>query len=191
MRKLLLFLALTAAITSYAQESPVSTMNGALRLGAGYVHDFPGLNGLGVYTEYTLPMSNWLQGGIGVKRIMASGYPRTSTIKEHTNATTLDFNLLFVPYTDAVQAIKIGGGYTFAFYNTRRSYPVYNTNANLPQSKEPTWVMEDAKGRVSGFSFLAEYEYYLENNLSFGVRFTVAKAADPIWMAGPFAAFRF
>lgn len=191
MRTFFLLLAIAASTFAHAQETPLTTMSGALRLGAGYVHDFPGLNGLGVYTEYTLPMSNWLQGGIGVKRIMASGYPRTNTIKEHTTATTLDFNLLLVPYSNAVHSIKIGGGYTFAFYNTRHSYPVYNTNANLPQSKEPTWVMEDAKGRVSGFSFLAEYEYYLENNLSFGARFTVAKAADPIWMAGPFVAFRF
>jgi Outer membrane protein beta-barrel domain len=185
MKKIFFLLFSAIACTAHGQNS--FSENGAVKAGVGYVHDFTGLNGMGAFAEYSFPLNGWLQGGAGFKRMQTNGYPQTQTVKEYTKATTLDFNLLFVPlHTDNI-ALRIGAGYSFSFYNTRRSYAVDNVNT----SKAPDWKVQDDKGRVTGITVMGEYEYYFANNISLGARVTVAKAYMYVVMAGPFVSMRF
>ncbi|MBC7902732.1 MAG: hypothetical protein H7Y27_04890 [Gemmatimonadaceae bacterium] len=172
------------AMSASAQFS--ETIPGSLRLGAGYVKDFPGMGGFGVYTEYTMPMSDWLEGGIGLKRISTKGNPRTQSVTEFTKATTLDFNLLLIPARSEDFALKIGAGYSFSFYKIKRSFPVYE-NGN----KEAQWIPQESKGRVSGISLLGEFEYFVREDISAGMRLSLSKAYSNVLMAGPFVAIRF
>jgi hypothetical protein len=192
MKNLIFLLFAAISCSARAQVSSFSeNTSGSVKLGVAYVHDFPGLNGFGAYGGYEFPLNEWLQGGVGLKRIQTSGYPRTTTVKEYTNATTLDFNLLFVPFHTDNVALRIGAGYSFSFYQTRRSYPVYNTHTDAQSVQEPNWQVQDAKGRVSGISLIGEYEYYFENNFSAGARVSLSKAYKNVLMGGPFVAIRF
>ncbi len=192
MRKILLSLTVAVCcISAHAQESFSDNYSGSIKLGAGYVYDFPGMNGYGVHGNYSFPLSEWLQGEAGLKRIEASGFPRTSAIKEFTKASVLDFNLLAVPFHSDNAAFRIGGGYSFSFYHILRSYPSYGTAANGPTAKDPSWQTQESKGRMNGFSLTAEYEYYFQNKVSAGVRVSLCKAYNNVLMAGPFAAINF
>ncbi len=187
----LLFVVMT--FTARAQTSFYENSVGAIKLGAGYVHDFPGLNGAGAFAEYSFPLNEWLQGGVGVKRIQTAGYPRTQTVQEYTKATTLDFNLLFVPFHTDKSAFRIGAGYTFSFYNIRRSYAVYAVHTETPSVTGPSsWLVQDAKGRMNGANLITEYEFYFQNSFSAGARIMLAKAyVNSVVLGGPFISLRF
>jgi hypothetical protein len=192
--KRIFFLLFTAiAFTAQAQTSFSENSMGAIKSGAGYVHDFPGLNGAGAFVEYSFPLNEWLQGGVGIKRIQTAGYPRTQTVKEYTKATTLDFNLLFVPFHTENSAFRIGAGYSFSFYNIRRSFAVYGVHTESPSTSGPSsWLVQDGKGRVNGPSLMAEYEYYFENRFSMGARIMLGKAyINNVVLGGPFVSVRF
>ncbi len=182
----LLGMAVTASVSAQVSDNPATAAS--VQLGLGYVHDFPGLNGFGAQGGYSFPLAGWLQGEVGLKRIQASGYPRTTTIKEYTKSTTLDFNLLFVPFSNETGALKIGGGYSFVFYNLRRSYPVY-TDAGT--SKALSWEPQDSRGMTNGCSLIGAYEYYVSENVTAGARVSLAKAySGHVWMGGPFVAIK-
>lgn len=175
------------AIAASAQVSDNPATAPALKFGASYVHDFPGLDGFGLHAEYGFPITSWAQLETGVKRIQASGYPRTATVNEYTRSTTFDFNVLFVPFSNEKNAFKIGGGYSFVFYNLRRSYPVYAAGAK----EDPSWQVQDSKSMANGCSLIGEYEYFLSDNISAGARASLAKAySRHVWMGGPFIAIK-
>jgi hypothetical protein len=188
MKTILFLLGIAVSLGASAQVSDNPATAASVKLGLSYVHDFPGLNGFGAHGEYGFPLANWLQGEVGLKRIQASGYPRTATVNEYTRSTTLDFNLLFVPYSNASGALKIGGGYSFVFYNLRRSNPVFETTGT---DKEPSWQVQDSRGETNGCSLVGEYEYYFSENVSAGARVSLAKAySGHVWMGGPFVAIK-
>jgi len=189
MKTLLFFLLMTIAITSNAQYSDGGGIyGGGIRLGAGYVHDFPGLSGSAVQAEYSFPLNDWLQGGIGAKHISTSGYPRTNTVREYTKANTIDFELLLVPMHTEKAALRMGLGYTFSFYKIRRSYPVYTTHDN--EATTVTWPVVDTKGNVHGARLVGEYEYFFGSNISAGARVELAKAYGYVVIGGPFVAIK-
>jgi hypothetical protein len=179
------WLLIAATLPAAAQLSDNAATAASVKTGISYVHDFPGLNGIGVHGEYAFPLADWLQGEVGLKRIQASGYPRSETVNEYTKSTTLDFNLLFVPLSTERSAFKIGGGYSFVFYNLRRSYPVY-TDAS---AKNASWQVQDSRGMTNGCSLIGEYDYFVSGNISAGLRVSLAKAySSHVWMGGPFVA---
>lgn len=188
MKQILFLLLMATACTVNAQYSSGENTGGSIRTGVAYVHDFPGLHGAAAFAEYSFPLNDWLQGSIGVKRIQAGGYPRTNTVHEYTKASTIDFELLVVPVHTENAALRIGLGYTFSFYNIRRSYPVYTAHDNQPT--DITWPMVDTKGNVHGTSLIGEYEYYFGNHFSAGAKVEVAKAYSYVVMGGPFVAIR-
>ena len=104
-----------------------------------------------------------------------------------------DFNLLFVPFHTDNSAFRIGAGYSFSFYNIRRSYAVYAVHTDLPSTTGPSsWLVQDAKGRLSGASLIAEYEYYFQNSFSAGARVMLCKAyVNNVVLGGPFVSMRF
>ncbi|MEP6746993.1 MAG: hypothetical protein ABJB86_04675 [Bacteroidota bacterium] len=189
MKTLFLFLLTAISITVTAQYGGADNISGgSIRLGAGYVHDFPGLAGSAASLGYRFPLNEWLQGGIGAKHISTSGFPRTNTVREYTKANTIDFELLLVPLHTDNAALRIGLGYTFSFYNIRRSYPVYTTNQD--KTTNITWPVTDAKGQVHGTSLIGEYEYCFGNSFSAGARVEVAKAYGYVVTGGPFVAIK-
>lgn len=183
MKKLLVVFLLFLLGKAQAQEYSNST----IRIGGGYAKDFPGLAGYAVSGEYVYSLSEHLEGGFGVKRINMSGYPRTSTVNEFTKATTLDFNISFLPLATETSVLKIGAGYSFSFYKTRRSYPVFETHA---EEKSVSWPIQDAQGRTSGITLSGEYEYIFPSNFSLGVKASLCKAYDRAFYIGPFVGVR-
>jgi len=175
-----------AANAQYGDGNGIA--GGSIRAGAGYVHDFPGLSGTAVYAGYSFPLNDWLQGGVGVKHILTSGFPRTSTVREYTKANTIDFELLLVPIHTENAALKVGLGYTFSFYNIRRSYPVYTLHDNQPA--DVSYPSVDSKGNVHGTRLIGEYEYYFGGSISAGARIEVAKAYSYVVIGGPFVAIK-
>lgn len=179
---------LTAAvITAHAQDENSS---GRVRAGIAYVHDFPGLNGAGAYAEYSFPLNDFIQGGAGIRRVQTAGYPRTASVREYTRATSLDVNLLFALFRTENAAFRIGAGYSFSFYNIRRSYPVYTTHADTQAADITSWPQKDTRGRTSGVSITAEYEYYFSNGFSAGAKISLCKAYGSVVMGGPFVGIR-
>ena len=158
-----------------------------LKVGGGYTKDFPGLSGYGLVGEYAYSLNEYLEGGFGVKRFNLSGYPRTLTVNEYTKATTLDFNIFFLPFTGETSVLKIGAGYSFSFYKIRRSYPLFETHG---QEKTTSWPLQDAKGRTSGITFSGEYEYIFPSNFSLGIKASFCKAYDRVFYVGPFLGVR-
>ena len=186
MKTLLSGICLFLSVMVQAQYYPEHTV--AIKAGGGYAHDFPGLNGYSVFAEASTPFNERLQGAIGVKLINMSGYPRTTSVNEFTKATTIDFNLYYVPLSTGLSELRIGAGYSFSFYKTRRSYPVIVQHGGDQQTN---WPVQDGKGRVSGFSLIGEYEYFFpETNFSAGVRASMFKAYDRVTFAGVFAGVR-
>jgi len=190
MKQMFILLLMATACTARAQYSADENFPGRVRAGVGYVHDFPGLNGIGAYAEYSFPLNEWIQGGVGVRRVETAGYPRTQTVREYTKATALDFNLLFVPYHTENAAFRIGTGYSFSFYNIRRSYPVYTAHTDQTPGTDVTYPQTDAKGRARGLSVSAEYEYNINSNFSAGAKISVSKAYGSVIMGGPFVAIK-
>lgn len=158
-----------------------------IKLGGGFAKDFPGLTGYALTGEYAHTLAEKLEGGFGIKRLNMSGYPRTATVLEFTKATTLDFNINFLPITNETSSFKIGIGYTFSFYKTRRSYPVIETHGT---EKTTLWPLQDAKGRQSGITVSGEYEYVLSSNLTMGIKASLCKAYDRVFYIGPFLGMR-
>lgn len=189
MKQVLFFFFMAVACTASAQYSDGNAIGGgSIRAGVSYVHDFPGMKGPAVSLGYNFPLNDWLQGGIGVKHISTSGFPRTSTVREYTKANTIDFELLLVPVRTENAALKIGLGYTFSFYNIRRSYPVYALHDNEPASV--TWPVTDSKGNVRGTRLIGEYEYNFGSGIAAGARVEVAKAYGYVVLGGPFVAVK-
>lgn len=89
-RVLTVFLALVifSAVNAQFNES-----FGSIKLGAGYAKDFPGLSGYGITGEFSMNMSERLEGAVGLKRFNMQGYPRNNQVNEYTRATTIDFNI--------------------------------------------------------------------------------------------------
>ena len=170
---------------TYAQFPDQSA---SIKIGTGYVQDFPGLGGYGVTGELALAMSEKLQGAFGLKHLNMQGYPRTNQAKEYTKANTLDFTLFYLPLHTETSIIRAGLGYSFSFYTMRRTYPVITTNGTHTQTD---WPVSDAKSKTSGLTFIGEYEYLFANsNLSLGARVASYKAYDRVFFVGPFAAIR-
>lgn len=158
-----------------------------LKVGGGYTRDFPGLSGYALTAEYAHSLSENLEGGFGIKRLDMSGYPRTSKVNEYTKATTLDFNIYFLPIANETNLLKIGVGYSFSFFKTRRSYPVIETHGT---EKTTSWPIQDAKGRASGITVSGEYEYIISSNVSLGIKASLCKAYDRVFYIGPFMGIR-
>lgn len=188
MKTILFFVMMSVAVVANAQYGDEYGHGGTIRGGIGYVYDFPGVAGTAAYAQYSFPLNDWLQGGVGVKHVNASGYPRTSTVKEYTKANAIDFELLFVPVHTENSALRVGLSYTFSFYNIRRSYPVYTNHDGGPSDVK--YPVADSKGNVHGTGLVAEYEYYFGNTISAGVKVQATKAYDGIIMGGPFVAIR-
>ena len=160
-----------------------------VKIGAGYAHDFPGLNGYSVFAEYARPLNDRLQAAAGLKMVNASGYPRTSAVQEYTKSTAIDFNLYYIPLSTPASELRIGAGYSFSFYNIRRSYPIITNHGT---GDITSWPMQDRKGRISGVTLTGEYEYYIpETNYSVGFRASLFKAYDHVSFAGVFGAVQF
>ncbi len=146
------------------------------------------MTGVAGFARYNVAVNDWLQAVAGLKRIEASGHPRTASVTEFTKATTIDVALLAVPFATDHAALRIGLGYTFSFYHTRRTYPDYGHNN---QEAVVNWPVVDSRGRAHGTTLEAEYDYYFSDIFSAGFRVSVCKAYDGIIMAGPFAGIRF
>lgn len=186
MKQFFALLLLAASFTSHAQD--LST-NGRLRAGVAYVHDFPGMNGKAGVVDYAFGLSESLQGTISFRHVETSGFPRTTTVREFTKANSLDMGLQYAIVRTDNAALRIGAGYTFSFYNIRRSYPVYT--AHTGQASDVSYPVTDSKGRSSGLSLTAEYEYNFSERISAGVKLSLCKAYDNVVMAGPFVGVRF
>jgi hypothetical protein len=184
--KKVLFL-LLAAICCEAAQSQFSESSSTIKLGGGYSKDFPGLSGYAVHGEYTYSLHERLEGGFGIKRINLSGYPRTSSVNEYTKATTLDFNIYFLPLTNETSVLRIGAGYSFSFYKTRRSYPVIETHGT---EKITNWPTQDVSGRGSGVILTGEYEYIFSSQFSMGLKASLCKAYDRVYYIGPFVGIK-
>lgn len=160
---------------------------GILKIGGGYATDFPGLNGYGIIGEYTHSLSERFEGGFGIKRLNMNGYPRTSTVKEYTKATTLDFNIYFLPVANEKNILRIGAGYSFSFFKTRRSYPIIETHGI---ERITSWPIQDAKGRSSGVTLTGEYEHIFAANFSIGLKASLCKAYNRDFYIGPYIGVR-
>ena len=190
MKQIMFLLLMAAACNANAQYSSISETGSSIRAGIAYVHDFPGLHGAAAYAEYNFPLNEWLQGGVGVKRIQTAGFPRTQTVREYTKATALDVSLLFVPLHTENAALRIGAGYSFSFYNVRRSYPVYTAHADPSAAPDVSWPQKDVKGKVQGVNLIGEYEYYFNNRFSAGAKIALCKAYGSVLMGGPFVGIK-
>ncbi|HEX4375157.1 MAG TPA: hypothetical protein VHZ50_17760, partial [Puia sp.] len=71
-------------------QAQYSENSATFKVGVGYTHDFPGLNGYTAAAEYISPTVSSLQGAVGLKRADLTGFPRTNSVQEYTKATTLD-----------------------------------------------------------------------------------------------------
>jgi len=191
MKHFFFLMLMAAAFSASAQYSSDENFSGRIRAGIAYTHDFPGLNGASAYVEYSFPLNDWIQGGAGIRRVETSGYPRTQSVHEYTKATALDVNLLFVPFHTEYAAFRIGAGYSFSFYNIRRSYPVYTSHTEPSASPEiSSWPQTDTNGRTRGISLTAEYEYNFSSHFSAGAKIAVCKAYGSVVMGGPFVAVK-
>ena len=186
MKKLLASFFLLISFHINAQDY-FSETDGTIKIGSGYVRDFPGLNGYAIAGEYSHTLSESLEGGFGLKRLNMSGNPRTNSVEEFTKATTLDFNIYFLPFKNESNILRIGAGYSFSFYKTRRSYPVIETHGT---EKITFWLIKNAAGRSSGVTLTGEYEYILAENFSLGVKASLCKAYDRDFYIGPFLGIR-
>jgi hypothetical protein len=186
MKHILVALFILASGRLFAQPEPSS---GTLKIGGGYTHDFPGLNGYTLNAEYLFPVISQLQGGFGLKHVDLEGFPRTTQVQEFTKANTIDLNLYWVPLQSETQLFRIGLGYSFSFYNIKRAYPIITGSGS---NKVTTWPSQTASGRTTGINLIAEYEYNFPNSaFSVGLRGALYKAYDRTWYAGPMIGYRF
>ncbi len=179
----LLFLFAMGKLQAQFIETP-----GTLKVGTGYTHDFPGLNGYTLATEYIFKLASQIQGGIGAKHADISGYPRTSQVHEYTKTNTLDFNLYWVPLQSESQLLRIGLGYSFSFYDIKRAYPVITGTGD---TKATTWPSQVTKGWTTGINLIAEYEYKIGNSpFSVGLRGALYKAYTRTYFIGPMIGYQ-
>lgn len=189
MKRVLLFLLFAFPGILSAQYNESFFSGSEIKIGAGYAHDFPGLNGLGMNAEFVMPLMDKWEGGFGIKRFSLEGHPRNAGTLEYTRATTIDFNIYFLPIQTESHTIRIGAGYAFSNYSIRRSFPLISGTG---PDKATTWPIQDQRSRTSGMSIMAEYEYYLPvSGLSIGLRAGYYKAYDRVTYIGPFAGFKF
>ncbi|MBC7848077.1 MAG: hypothetical protein H7Y31_00005 [Chitinophagaceae bacterium] len=185
MKRVFIFLLCTISISANAQ---FSTNSSSINLAAGWVQDFPGLSGIGLTGEYRMSIADGWEGGVGAKRLIMKGFPRTASAEEYTKSTTIDFNLYYLPLNTESNIVRVGAGYAFSFYQIRRSFPV---TATIAGEKQTSWPVQDNKGRTSGMSVMGEYEHLFYNsNLSLGVRAAWYKAYDRVIYVGPFVNVR-
>ena len=189
MKRVLLIICLFISISLQAQFNNRLTENiGSIKLGTGYVQDFPGLGGYGILGELSLHMNDRLEGAIGIKRMSMVGTPRTKTVEEFTKATTIDFTFFYVPLRTESHVVRLGIGYAYSFYSIRRSYPVISGTGS---EKQTNWPIQNNKSKTSGVSVIGEYEYLINNsNLSVGMRVALYKAYDRVSYIGPFIGYR-
>jgi hypothetical protein len=172
----LLLILVAAKLQAQFSESAI------IKAGVGYTHDFPGLNGKTFVIEYAFPLVQNFQGAIGAKRVDISGYPRTTHIQEYTKATTIDFNLYWLPVQSETQLFRVGLGYSFSFYRVMRAYPLVVSG----DAKSITWAASQSKGRTHGINLIAEYEYRIPATIiSIGLRGAMYKAYMQTYFIGP------
>jgi hypothetical protein len=169
-------------------QAQFSDNSATLKMGVGYTHDFPGLNGYTAAVEYISPTVSSLQGAIGVKRVDITGFPRTNSVQEYTKATTLDLNLYWVPLRSETELFRVGLGYSFSFFNINRAYPrVMNENG----AKSITFSSQQTVGKTRGINLIAEYEYKIPATIiSVGVRGALYKAYTQTYFFGPMLGFQ-
>lgn len=160
-----------------------------LKTGAGYSVDFPGLTGVTGFAEASKRISRHIEVAAGFRLMRMKGFPRTSEVEEFTRATSVDFTLFGIPLSGEQHALKLGLGYSFAFYNKRNAYPKIST---LPgHAGETEWVVQEDKGRNSNFNLIGEYEYRMPNSsLSLGLRAALYNAKDISYYVGPWVGIR-
>lgn len=188
--KQLFFLLLLAMITSANAQSFSNTAfeNARVSLSTGYVHEFSGLNGWGAAATYQLPFNNFLESGIGIRRVQTAGYPRTASIAEFTRATALDLHLVFIPLHTDNTMLSFGLMYSFSVFNVQRAYPLYDAHAGL--NNNLVWQSQSIKGKTRGMGLMAAYEYTFEGRYAAGLRITYSQAYTDVLMAAPFVAIR-
>lgn len=170
-------------------QAQFTESRGMIKAGAGYTHDFPGLNGYTLAAEYSFPVIEHFLGGIGLKHADMQGYPRSNQAFEFTRATTFDFNLYYVPLRTEIQLFRIGLGYSFSSYNIQRAYPLIVDYAN---GKSTTWPTQQSKGVTTGINVIAEYEIKIPNtNFSLGARGAIYKAYNITYFLGPMLGYVF
>jgi len=182
------FIVLLLTLSIGKLSAQFSEKNTTIKAGFGYTHDFPGLNGYTVASEYIFPLIVNFQGAIGAKRAEIAGYPRTKTIQEYTRASTLDFNLYWLPFRSEKEMFRIGAGYSFSFYNIKRAYPVVVENNG---SKVITFSSQQSIGRTRGINLIVEYEYAIPATIiSIGLRGALYKAYTRTYFIGPLVGFQ-
>jgi hypothetical protein len=190
--KQLLFLLFSAMITSANAQSFSNTAfeNARVSFSTGYVHEFSGLNGWGATATYQLPLNNFLESGIGIRRVQTAGHPRTATIAEFTRATALDLHLVFIPIHTDNTMLSFGLMYSFSVFHVQRAYPLYDAHAGLNNNLDPVWQSQAIKGKTRGMGLMAAYEYTFEGRYAAGLRITYSQAYTDVLMAAPFVAIR-
>ncbi|MFT3933195.1 MAG: hypothetical protein QM726_06240 [Chitinophagaceae bacterium] len=190
MKQFLILLLLATTCACHAQIiTGDENFPGRLRVGAAYVHDFPGVNGPGIYADYHFPLNEWIQAGVGIRHIETSGYPRSQSIKEYTKASALDLSALFVPFHTENMAFRVGLVYSFTMYNAKRGYAVYTNHDNQPA--DVSYQANESKGKARGMGLTAEYEYNLNERFAAGAKISYCQAYTDVLMAGPFVAIKF
>jgi hypothetical protein len=182
------FIVLLLVLSMGKLQAQSSENSATFKVGVGYTHDFPGLNGYTAVAEYISPAVSSLQGAIGVKRADITGFPRTNSVQEYTRATTLDLNLYWVPLQSETELFRIGLGYSFSFYNINRAYPlVVNENG----AKAITFSSQQTVGKTRGINLIAEYEYKIPTTIiSVGLRGALYKAYTRTYFFGPMLGFQ-
>jgi hypothetical protein len=160
----------------------------AFRLGAGFTHDFPGMNGYTLLGEYVRRVGNRFEVAAGGKFINTQGFPRTQTVQEHTRALTVDLNVFFLPVISDYHTVRIGLGNAFSFYNYRRAYPVITDHGG---EQVTNWEYKDGKGSLRSFSIIADYEYALSESVGIGIRGALYAAKEKTIYAGPYISMKF
>ncbi|MBY0534594.1 MAG: hypothetical protein K2P88_01990 [Chitinophagaceae bacterium] len=171
----------------YAQAQ--SDYKVGIKLGGGYAHDFPGMNGNAVHIEGYFPFFKKMEGAIGLKNISITGMPRTKEVEEYTKANTVDFSIYYLPIATDRSTLRIGLGYSFIGYSIRRTYPApTNTDPTTPvQTQSYNWPKVDTKSRTSGSIVVVEYAYRIGKlPLSIGARAAYYKAYDGVSFVGGF-----
>jgi hypothetical protein len=187
MKRLLALLIAVTACGHLLAQSELSSPT--LKMGAGYTHDFPGVNGYTVTAEYVFPLIAQIHGAIGIKHADMEGFPRTTQVQEYTKSNSLDFNAYWVPLQNETQTLRIGLGYSFSLYSIKRAYPIITGNG---VNKITTWPYKTNTGRTTGINLIVEYEYDFPNSpLTIGVRGALYKAYNRTYYIGPTLGYRF
>ena len=178
------FIVMLIVLSTCKLQAQFAGSPGAIKASAGYTHDFPGMNGYTIGAEYSFPLIEHLQGGIGIKHANMQGYPRTNQAFEYTRATTLDFNFYYAPLLTETQLFRIGIGYSFSVYQIQRSYPLVVDYSDSKSST--TWPTQKTTGTRPGVNLMAEYEFKIPNtNFSVGIRGALYRAYDGTYYIGP------